>query len=238
MKSLLINLYKYLFFFPFFAIMTATLAYVCVFVCLFSQRIASRYIARFWARATYRLSFSRLRIVGQEHLDPKRSYVVVVNHMSVFDILVLYGYLDLDLRWVMKKELRKMPFLGWATAALGHIFMDRSNSQKAFETLRALKQTLPESCSILFFPEGTRSNGELKRFKRGAFNTAKTLEFAVLPITLNGTEKIMPSNTLELHPGLTEIIIHPAISEQQVQDTDELVLAAECQQIIGAARIP
>ena len=237
MKNLFNKVYTWLVYLPVFGILTAILATLCILVCLFSQRLGSRYVARTWARWCYKLSLSTIAMVGEEHINPRQSYVVIANHMSVVDIFVLYGFVHLDLKWVMKKELRKVPFLGWATAAMGHIFMDRGNRQKAFETLMAIKDTLPDETSILFFPEGTRSDkGVMKRFKRGAFTTARALELPILPITINDSEKIVPNKTIALNPGVTELIIHAPIPVEKVLSMGELELTEYAQSIVQSGR--
>jgi len=233
MLTLLYPIYRWLIFVPFFLINTAVLSSLCVLFSLVNQRFASRFIASPWAASSFLASLSRVRLSGAEYIDAKQSYVVVANHLSQFDILVLYGWLNLDLKWVMKKELRKVPFIGFATAAMGHIFLDRQNTQKAYESLQALKQTLPAGTSILFFPEGTRSNGVMKRFKRGAFSTAKALDLPILPITLKGTEKILPNGTLKLMPNVADLVLHKPIPLEAVRELDELSLAAHAQAIVA-----
>ncbi len=237
MKKLLYFPFKWLVFLPLFIVYTAVMAFSCIVVCVVvSPTVGSRYIAKAWAKYSYLLSLSRVEVIGRENIQAGQSYVVAANHLSQFDILVLYGWLNIDLKWVMKKELRKAPFIGAACAAMGHIFLDRKSSQKALEALRSIKKTLPAGTSVLFFPEGTRSNGKMKRFKRGAFSTAKALEFPVLPITINGTEHIVPNGTIDLMLGKAQLIIHPPISIEEVNQLEENELTQKTQEIIASAR--
>lgn len=165
-----------------------------------------------WARINALATPSRVRVSGREHVVPGQSYVVVANHQSHFDILAIYGWLGIDIRWVMKMELRKVPVLGLACEKLGHVYIDRSNSRRAQASIDAAKSQLKNGTSIFFFPEGTRSlDGRLLPFKKGAFKLAKELNLPILPVTIRGSHDILPAKTLNLFPGAMDIIIHPPI---------------------------
>jgi 1-acyl-sn-glycerol-3-phosphate acyltransferase len=138
--------------------------------------------------------------------------VIVSNHQSQFDIFVLYGWLDIDFKWVMKQELRKVPVIGIACERLGHIYVDRSNREAALASIDGAKQRIVDGTSVLFFPEGTRSRDKLMRpFKKGAFRMALDLQLPILPVSIQGTREILPSDTLDLYPGRATMIIHPPI---------------------------
>lgn len=165
-----------------------------------------------WARLTALVAFMRLKVVGRENIDPTQSYVVVVNHQSAMDIIALYGWLGIDFRWVMKQEIRKVPFLGYACYRIGHVYIDRQNHEAAIKSLETAKQKIHSGTSVLFFPEGTRtSSSEVQSFKKGAFKMALDLGLPVLPITLNGADYVMPNKTLSLMPGTVDMTIHPPI---------------------------
>src|SRR5699024_1735712 len=122
-----------------------------------------------WSRLGLLLSGVHVVIHGREHVRPGQSYVVIANHLSQFDIWVLYGYLGIDFRWVMKQEIRRIPIIGYCCSRLGHVFIDRRDHSGAIATLEQAKHQLANGTSILFFPEGTRSrSGELQAFKKGA----------------------------------------------------------------------
>jgi 1-acyl-sn-glycerol-3-phosphate acyltransferase len=209
----------------------------CLLLCLFDQRLASRYVASPWARLAFYLLPAKIELSGDDNLDPSKSYIVVVNHISQYDILSLYGWLNLDLKWVMKKELRHVPIIGWASAAMGHIFLDRSNPEAAVKQLNALKQTLLPGVSVLFFPEGTRSNSrQLLPFKKGAFVMAKDLEVAILPVTINGTESILPVGGYIPAFGRAKMHIHQPISAQEVADLSVRELTDRARAVIDSER--
>ncbi|MEH6605976.1 MAG: lysophospholipid acyltransferase family protein [Pseudomonadales bacterium] len=190
----------------------------------------NRVVPRIWAKAALWTIPAKPDITGLASLDTSQPYVIVVNHISQVDILVLYGWLPLDLKWVMKQELRKVPVIGWACASMGHIFIDRANRSQAAKTLQEMKAKMTSGQSVLFFPEGTRSrNGEVLAFKKGAFVTAKDLDVAILPITISGTDKILRSDTFDLQPGCANMVIHHPIGLDIVRtkSADELSMMAK-----------
>jgi 1-acyl-sn-glycerol-3-phosphate acyltransferase len=183
-----------------------------IFASLVNPAWASRTFAATWARCLSWLTPMFVEVEGASNADPERSYIVVSNHQSMYDILVIYGWLKLDLKWVMKKELRKVPAIGIGCEKAGHIFVDRRNPKKAREAIHAALQKLGDGIGILFFPEGTRSSsGKLLPFKKGAFRTAIEQQLPILPVTVVGTRDILPNKTLYLFPGKVRMVIHPAI---------------------------
>ena len=178
----------------------------------------------FWERSLTWASWVRVRVAGREYLQPGQSYVILSNHQGAFDILALYGFLGREFRWVMKEELRKVPFLGWGCAAIGHIFVDRRNSARAIASLDAAKSHLTGGVSVLLFPEGTRStDGCLLPFKKGGFNIARQLDLPILPVSITGSNRILPKACLFPRPGTVRIRFHPAIVPSDVPDTAELI---------------
>jgi 1-acyl-sn-glycerol-3-phosphate acyltransferase len=168
-----------------------------------------------WARINASITPMAVEVVGQSHIDRGRSYVVVGNHQSLYDILLVYGWLGVDFRWVMKAELRRIPGLGASCERMGHIFVDRSSRLAATRTLEAARARVAEGASVLFFPEGTRSpDGTLGAFKRGAFRMALDLGLPILPVTIIGTRGILPPGSRDLRPGRARLIIHPPISTE------------------------
>jgi len=121
----------------------------------------------------------------------------------------------------MKQEIRKIPFLGYACYRIGHVYIDRKNQEAAIKSLETAKGQIHSGTSVLFFPEGTRTDSSaLKPFKKGAFKMALDLGLPVLPITLNGADYVMPNKTLSLMPGTVEMTIHPSISTEGMTDDD------------------
>jgi 1-acyl-sn-glycerol-3-phosphate acyltransferase len=172
----------------------------------------AKLFARSWARINSWFTPMLVKVNGRHHIDPAQSYVIVCNHQSQYDIFVLYGWLNVDFKWVMKQELRNIPVIGIACDKLGHIYVDRSKREAALAAIEAAKSRVVGGTSVLFFPEGTRSrDGQLRQFKKGAFHFARDLQLPVLPITINGTRQILPSDTLDLFPGWATMTIHEPI---------------------------
>lgn len=223
---LLFQLYKWLFVIPCFVLLTVILGTTAILSSYIMTPRKAAFNGVFWARLTAYAAFMRVKISGRDNIDPKQSYVVVVNHQSAMDIIALYGWLGIDFRWVMKQEIRKVPFLGYACYRVGHVYIDRKNQAAAIHSLEAAKERIHSGTSVLFFPEGTRTESSaLKPFKKGAFKMALDLGLPILPITLSGTDHVMPTKTLELMPGKVNMTIHPAIStaEMTEENIDELM---------------
>jgi 1-acyl-sn-glycerol-3-phosphate acyltransferase len=173
-----------------------------------------------WARIMAGLTPMRVTVEGAENIQKGRSYVICSNHASHFDIFVLYGWFPALFKWVMKIELRKVPFLGMACDRLGHIYIDRSDSARAIASINAARERITDGASVLFFPEGTRSrDGNLRPFKKGAFKLALDMDLPILPVTITGTAEILPSHTLNLFPGAARLIIHPPIETSGYGDS-------------------
>ena len=136
----------------------------------------------------------------------------------------------------MKKELRKIPGVGFGSRKVGHIFLDRSNRHAAVESLNEAKRKLVSGTSVVIFPEGTRSiTGKMGTFKRGAFKLALDLELPILPLTLIGTEAILPNGTARLRPGKAKMIIHEPIQTSEYSEDTIQELMAHSKAIIEKA---
>ncbi len=195
--------------FGFTTLLFAILTFPLLFV--FGPRI-SRIGPVLWGRITALLTPVRVCLLGEENIDPNKSYIIVANHQSNYDILSLYGWLPIDFRWVMKKEIGKIPVIGFYSRKSGQVLIDRSNTSSALESLNRARSAIKDGTSILFFPEGTRSKSDgLLPFKKGAFRMAVDMKLPILPITLVGAGEIMPPGTLDISPGRIDIIVHGPI---------------------------
>lgn len=205
--------YKWLIFIPFLALSTLLIfPFALLAVMLFGPKTASAVFPPIWARINSMMTPMTVITHGKEHITPGQSYVVVANHQSHYDIFVLYGWLGMDIKWVMKMELRKVPVIGYICQKMEHIYIDRSNQKAAIESINRAKRKIVNGTSVIFFPEGTRSeDGKPGRFKKGAFRLAVDLGLPILPVTISGTHDILPKGTLDLFPGSVNMILHPPI---------------------------
>jgi 1-acyl-sn-glycerol-3-phosphate acyltransferase len=154
----------------------------------------------------------------------------------MYDILVIYGFLRLDLKWVMKQELRRVPFIGYGCEAAGHIFVERHNPMQARKAIADALEELGDGIGILFFPEGTRSRGDrMLPFKKGAFRTAIDQQLPLLPVTVTGTNEILPTRTLLLFPGKAKLTIHEPIETAGMTIDDVDTLMQETRRRIASA---
>ncbi len=217
------QVYAWLFFIPVAVFLTALTGWlVVIFSMAISPRFAGMRVVPLWARLLAILTPMPVTVEGARNIDPTRSYVVVSNHVSLLDIPVLYGWINLDLKWVIKKEIRKMPGVGIGCVKAGHIFVDRRNPAEAKKAVNIALSRLKDRVGILFFAKGTRSlDGRLLPFKKGAFRIALSEQLPVLPITLLGTGDVLPAKTLRLFPARVRVVIHPAI-EPGVESADQL----------------
>lgn len=140
---------------------------------------------------------------GRDKIRRGTTYVMVANHLSLLDILVLFR-LFRHFKWVSKIENFKVPFIGWNMRLNRYIPLRRGDRESVMEMMAACEQTLGEGNSIMMFPEGTRSStGELRPFKPGAFELALTTETPILPIVITGTSEALPKRGFVLqgrHP--------------------------------------
>ena len=210
---LLYQPYKWLVLIP--ALFIDTVIFGCIAVLvswLIDQRTGSYYGGAVWSRFNAWITPMFVTVKGKENINNKNSYIVISNHQSQYDIFLIYGWLGLDIKWVMKKQLRKIPGLGFGSEKVGHIFLDRSSPLAAKKTLAEAKERLSKGSSVVMFPEGTRSrDGKLLPFKRGAFKLALDLNLPILPLTIKGTKDIMPAKTINIMPGKASLTIHPPI---------------------------
>jgi len=237
----LYQVYIWLIFYPLGFVITMLAGWTTVLVSLiWSPRIASRYIAANWARIICWMTPVKVTVEGVENADPLRTYVVVCNHQSQYDIFLVYGWLKLDLKWVLKAELRKIPGVGIGCEKAGHIYVDRSKPDQARKAIKDALDLVGDGVGVLFFPEGTRSlTGKLGPFKKGAFRVATSQKLPILPITLIGTRDIQRAKSLMIVPGKIHMVIHPAIEVTGSEDPEAIrELMTKTREAIASALPP
>lgn len=149
-----------------------------------------------------------LTVTGRERIEPDGAYVVMSNHMSVFDIFALFRAVDAPLRMVAKKTLFLIPILGWSMWMCGFIPIDRSNRESAIRSLDRAAGKIRRGLSVLVFPEGTRSrDGLLHPFKKGGFVMALHAGVPVVPVVVAGTDRIMEKGSLVVGRAAVEVRI-------------------------------
>lgn len=148
---------------------------------------------KWWSQLIIRMFLLPVRVEGRELLQPGESYVFVSNHQGAFDIFLIYGFLCRNFKWMMKRQLRRVPLVGVACEYAHHIFVDKSGPRKIKETYDHAREILREGMSLVVFPEGARTfTGHMGVFRRGAFMLADELQLPVVPLTINGSFDVMP----------------------------------------------
>lgn len=156
-----------------------------------------------WGRIILVICGVRVDVVGLEHLDRHRSYVLISNHLSNFDIWATLAALPLNLRFVAKQELTRLPLFGRALGMSDHVVIDRSNPEQAIERInaRVAAQGATPFC-LLFYAEGTRSpDGKIHAFKKGGVSLAIRTGLPVVPLAISGTWKLLPKGAWIIRPG-------------------------------------
>lgn len=208
---------------------TAVLAIIIIVISPFDRRgNVVHYIGKFWSLLNVYLSGTRLRIVGKDKIRRNRPYIVMSNHQSLFDVWALIGKMPLQLRWVVKGDIRKMPLFGYALERMGHIYVDKARGKNMVRSLESAARKIREGTSVVIFPEGTRSkDGRLQRFHRGGAVIALRSGVSILPVTVNGGRFVLPKNTLDLLPGKIQLVIGDVIEPTDFAEdrTEELLEA-------------
>jgi 1-acyl-sn-glycerol-3-phosphate acyltransferase len=162
---------------------------------------------RLWARCVLWTCGITLRVQGREQLDPQRAYLFMANHQSNMDIPILMAAFEqLQVRWVSKQEVRKVPVIGVCMVRTHQVLVDRESPTQAIAVIRHVRALLAAGISVIFFPEGTRTrDGQLQPFKPGGFVVALESGVPVVPITINGSRAIWPPGGFDLRPGTVEV---------------------------------
>jgi 1-acyl-sn-glycerol-3-phosphate acyltransferase len=192
----------------------AALATLILFFPVLIAALASRTgnlafsLSKVWAYIMLAVSFVPTEIKNREKIQPGKSYVIISNHQSLYDIIALVTTLGIQFRWFIKKEVLKIPLFGYALYASRNIFIDRSHHDKAIESINKGFDRLPEGVSVMVFAEGTRSpDGQIHEFKKGGFIPAVTRKIPILPVTVNGSRRVLPKRSLMMKPGKIQVVV-------------------------------
>jgi 1-acyl-sn-glycerol-3-phosphate acyltransferase len=157
---------------------------------------------RRWSVDNLWLSRVRVEIEGLEHIDSIRPQIIVANHSGLHDILALAASLPVQFRWIAKKSLFRVPFMGWHMQRSGYIPIDRDNPREAAKSILEAAELIRGGINAIAFPEGTRSRtGDLGTFHSGAFALALRAGVPLVPITLEGSYRVIMPKTLQVNPG-------------------------------------
>ena len=199
-------------------------------------KAAIDWIDRNWARSLLAAGGVRLTVHGLEHLDRSGSQIIVANHQSYFDVWALMAALPVSLRFIAKRELARIPLLGRAMEAGGHVFIDRAHARRAKATFRTAGQRMrQEGLTLVVFPEGTRSrDGKMGPFRRGSFALALEADAPLIPAAIDGGGHVYPPGAKRVTPGRMTLRLAAPIPITGVDPPDRGALMRETRTAIEA----
>jgi 1-acyl-sn-glycerol-3-phosphate acyltransferase len=205
--------------------------YIVVAVLTGSDRFQP-WFRRHWARTVFGIIGARVRVKGLERLDPGANYVIVSNHSSLMDIPVLMGWLPIRFRFLAKRELLKVPFIGWFLRHDGHLTVDRKSLRSSIESTNECARLIREKrLSVLIFPEGTRSaDGRLQRFHDGAAYLAIQSGVPLLPVGIVGAFDVLPARSSWFMPADIELRTGQPVPAEGLSSRDRPALTARLEQ--------
>ena len=223
--KLLFRLYQYCIAFPILVVLTIITAILTLIGSpLFSHQWWGYYPPRIWAKCWCILMFVKVEVRNRQLIDANSSYVFVANHQGAYDIFAIYGYLNHNFKWMMKKSLQNIPFVGVACIAAGHILVDRSSPSAIAKTMDTARKRLANGMSLVIFPEGSRCiDGKLQHFKRGAFKLATDFNRPIVPVTIDGSFNILSKKAHSINPGKIVLTIHHPIEPSQAEPESEVL---------------
>lgn len=200
-----------------------TIAISAVFILLMSLRLRrlGEKTIQLWSRVFLFVPPLRFKVAGTQNLEPDTQYFFLANHLSNFDVPLLFRAIPTPIRYLAKKELYKIPVFAQALKVAGIVKIDRGAGASSYAAINeGVANAKKNGYSLIVFPEGTRSrDGELHPFKKGAFRMAISTGLPVVPVTVNGTWEVWPPGSKLFYKGNASVVIHEPI------ETADLTLA-------------
>ena len=211
----------------YYAVYTILAAIVAFPVMLVTGRIDFLYsIATKGALFGAKLVGVRTEVIGRERLDPNQTYIFMANHVSNIDPPVFVPLIGRRVFILVKKELFRIPILGYAMRKAQFIAVNRQNREAAVESVKQAIEVLKSGLSMMAYPEGTRSrDGRMLPFKKGPFHLAMDSGVPVVPVTIIGAYEVWPKGHFKVSPGTITIVFHPPMDPKQFSSREELLEA-------------
>jgi 1-acyl-sn-glycerol-3-phosphate acyltransferase len=193
-----------------------------------SARLPLAMARRIWAPPLFWAAMVRLDIRGLERIDFRRTHLFAANHQSIFDAAALFAGLPVNLRFVARRSLRRVPFLGWYMAAMGMVFVERSAGVRAGGAVQRAADLLAAGESLVTFPEGTRSSdGCVGEFKAASLAPAIQAGVPIVPVAIDGAFEVLPRGGLRLRPGTIRLSIGEPVETAHLAAASRRELARE-----------
>jgi 1-acyl-sn-glycerol-3-phosphate acyltransferase len=211
---------------PVFLLFTIILSAVFILLMTLKMRRAGEWLVQFWSQMFLLVAPVSYTVTGAEHVEQGTQYFFLSNHLSNFDIPLLFRAIPTPIRYLAKKEVYKIPVLAQALHVAGMIKIDRGAGASSYAAINeGVARAKANGYSLIVFAEGTRSrDGELHPFKKGAFRMAISTGLPVVPVTVNGTWEVWPPGSKLFYRGEATVVIHEPIptADLTVQDIDAL----------------
>jgi 1-acyl-sn-glycerol-3-phosphate acyltransferase len=226
----LLNIIQFLFTLAWSAVwVTAALLTLCL---TFNRERAIAFSRRIWAPGLLVGSMARMVVEGFEEL-PDTPHIYVFNHESLIDTPVVFYAVPHNLRFVAKKEVAYLPFIGWFCWAMGYIFVDRKNHERAMASMAQAAKTVREGANVIFFAEGTRNrDGVVRPFKKGAFVLAIESGVPIVPCAIAGSRNVLGCDGFKVRPGTVRVKAGKPIPAAGLTLDDRDALIAEVRDTI------
>jgi 1-acyl-sn-glycerol-3-phosphate acyltransferase len=197
-------------------------------------------VARAWGRTLLAAGGVKVNVEGLGHIDPLGSYVFIANHLSYFDTPVMLSHIPVQFRFLAKRGLFQIPFLGTHLARAGHVPVPREDARASVKTMQLAAEVISEKkVSLLIFPEGGRSHdGVLRPFKEGGAYIAIRAGVPLVPVVLIGTRKILPYGGGIVRSGEVTLRILPPIETKGLNLKDRSRVTAQVRELISAELEP
>ncbi len=202
------------------------------------QKTANRlfnFIAKMFSKSVFFLFGVRVMVKGRENIPDQGNICFVSNHQGLADIPLIIGYIPKTVGFIAKKELGKIPILNIWMRAMNCVLIDRLNARSAVNTINLAIENIKNGHAMVVFPEGTRSlSNEMGTFKPGSFKLVTGADCLVVPVTINGTYKLV-EETGKINPSLVTLTIHPVIDVPGLSKEEKNGLSNRVENIVRSA---
>jgi 1-acyl-sn-glycerol-3-phosphate acyltransferase len=190
-------------------------------------------LAGFWSRVSLLACGVKVRLEGLERVPGGGPYIFMSNHQGSYDIFSLTAHLPFQFKWLAKKEIFSIPFLGWAMKTAGYISIDREGTRDTVEAMNKAARKIHDGMSVVIFPEGSRSpDGTIQPFKKGGFSLAVKSKVPIVPIALSGSREIMPRGRLVANSGVIRVRLDTPIETENCSAKDREMLMGKVKEAI------
>lgn len=191
-----------------------------------------------WMRGNLKRSGALVEVAGKENLPKEGPVVFISNHQGNFDIPLLMAYIDMPKGFISKIEAKKIPIVAKWMELIHCVFMDRSTLKGSAGAIIQGIKILKEGHSLVIFPEGTRSKGDqMGEFKAASFKLATKPGIPIVPVTIDGSYKIMEQNSNRIKPAHVKLTIHPVVQTKELSREELTVLPEQIEQTIASALV-